>query len=286
MIMKIKFLLLSVAAIFALASCDRVNAPYEQNPDDTNNTVEVPRKVLLTEFTGMYCTFCPLAADLAKQLKEELYKDKLIILSVHASDLAEPRPPHNLDFRTSEGTEIFTYFSGQTLPAGLIDRTGTTLQTKLLTAPDWDARIKDQLKKSAPLTIKLDAAYDEAEREITADVELEYFNGTSTRDQLSVFIIEDGIIAYQKDNRLDPPDIEDYEHNHMLRASFNGAWGEQVSAAAAPKKGDKVSKQLKFKIPEGKNWNVNKLKVIAFVHDFGGTYEIMQAEEAEVAAGE
>jgi hypothetical protein len=82
--------------------------------------------------------------------------------------------------------------------------------------------------------------------------------------------------------------VEDYVHNHVLRAAINSTFGDQLSSKAI-KTGEKFNKKYTFNIPADNStpgltyyWRPEKLRVVAIVHDNGGTYNVLQAAEAEL----
>ena len=63
---------------------------------DTEN-----KKVILEEFTGIYCTYCPDGHAIANAIKAENPED-VFIINIHTGGYAVPNPAINdPDFRTS-----------------------------------------------------------------------------------------------------------------------------------------------------------------------------------------
>ncbi|MFA5783227.1 MAG: hypothetical protein WC868_13255, partial [Bacteroidales bacterium] len=105
----IYFLCVVLNSIF-LFSCDKINPPYIENTTN-NNTGDTVKKVLLEEFTGHQCPNCPQGAIIAQQLKA-IYGEKLILISIHAGDFAEPGTGEfAYDFRSSTGNDINSFFT-------------------------------------------------------------------------------------------------------------------------------------------------------------------------------
>lgn len=82
--MKSLYIFLLAAAVL-LAGCDPVAS------DD--RFIEVPaatvqRNVLIEDFTGQRCIFCPDASDAIAQLQARYSDDKLIAVAIHAGPLA------------------------------------------------------------------------------------------------------------------------------------------------------------------------------------------------------
>ena len=99
--------------LFNITSCDVVEGPYlidgNTNPVDTNSFV---KKVLIEDFTGHQCQFCPAAAEELSAL-QGFYGDKVIGIAIHPqfpTGFTAPFPlsanSYTYDFRTKFGDEI------------------------------------------------------------------------------------------------------------------------------------------------------------------------------------
>ncbi len=276
--------LLLMLFMISLFSCDEIEPPYtEKVPVDTTDKGDTVRKILLEDYTGFKCVHCPTAQDLAKGL-DTVYRGRLVLMAVHAGFFADTDKVHTYNFKTSEGNELDVFFgnSKQGNPNGLINRVGYPNST-VLKSGKWESTIQGLLNTKARLSIKLKANYDKNLNSISVEADLKYNTPSTPNDYLCVYILEDSIVQYQADIRYTPPDRWDYVHNHVLRGSVTGTWGEQLSASAITA-GQTFKKTYNYTIPSGKTWRTNKLKIIAFVHDFQNTYEIWQVEEADVTS--
>ena len=116
------------------------------------------------------------------------------------------------------------------------------------------------------------------ENKITVTTEfLDDLNGSFN---LNIFIIEDSIVAPQKNDEANigpTPDWLDYEHNHLLRASLTSTWG--LNLVADPTNGTKLTKEYSFGLED--DWNLEKLSFLVFITDVN-TFEILQAAEASL----
>lgn len=280
-----KFVFIAVLAIigWTLISCDEINPPYTKTiVVDTNKVnLDTVRKILLEDYTGFKCVHCPTAQDLAKKL-DSVYKGRLVIMSVHAGFFADTDKVHTYNFKTPEGTELDKFFgnSDQGNPNGLINRVGYPNST-VLKSGKWESTIQSMLSSKPKMSIKLTASLNQSTRVLTANADVKYQDAGTSNDNLVLYILEDSIVKYQADVRYTPPDRWDYVHNHVLRGSFTGTWGEQLSKTAIAS-GTSFSKKYDYTIPTTKDWRLNKLKVIAFVQDFSKTYEVWQVAEADV----
>ena len=88
---------LLLVGVTLLASCDPV--------DSDKRFVEVPaatiqRNVLIEDFTGQRCIYCPGATDAITELQTTYGADKLIAVAIHAGPLAVKPTPISLGLRT------------------------------------------------------------------------------------------------------------------------------------------------------------------------------------------
>lgn len=289
--MKRIYLLLIAALIFSagIYGCDIVDSDYR----DGDITIDPPKegdtiqRILLEDFTGHRCINCPKAQIEARRIHDK-YEGRVILLAVHAGETyASPTTEHPYDFRTSVGTELDNYFqvSPNGLPQGMVNRVPKESRRSLY-SPEWEQQAVEVLNRKPPLAIKLETSYNSTDKEITANVEIEYYEDGKISNHLALYIAEDSIISYQHSS---PKDIDDYEHNHVLRAAFgNRSWGYPIDSEEI-KKGDKFTFTYKYKINAENStpgemyyWRPEKLRIIAFVHDHQDTYEILQVTEKKL----
>ncbi len=251
--------------LLLFAACDIIEAPYMTDREvDNGDTTEVVRKVLLEEFTGHQCPNCPEGTKIAEELKA-YYGDQLIIMSIHAGWFARPLgDTFSKDFRTEEGEELNDFFGCINYPIGMVNRTDYENQ-RLLTPSAWGSAVASITELPPAFAMDLDLDYSPVNAILEISVDVTSLINCINEYHLSVFIIEDGIISPQRTNNPDYPTgiIEDYEHNHMLRKSVNGAWGD-VLIDDHFAFGDTFSKQYQLTLdPE---WVPENCSVIAFVY--------------------
>ena len=281
LVVSTKYLIMLMALISCgINSCDVIEEPYTKTGGGGSLVLDTNRpNILLEEFTGHTCINCPTGSKIAKTIQQQ-YPGRVFIVAIHAGSLAAPDLTDDrylYDFRTNEGTEMYNSYSSPGLPSGLINRTSFQ-GNKVLSFPYWNDAVLDFLTKntSRQLDIEVSAQYNLSSNEIAASVKLNYLVSQSTQNKLSVWLLEDNFIGYQK-SLDDPFHIPDYQHNDVLRYSFNGAWGEIVNSSAIPA-GFDFSQNYSLIIPSGKDWNVNNLRIIAFVYDDeNGVKQVMDA---------
>ncbi len=267
---------------FVFNSCDKVDPPYVELRDYCNGN----RNVLIEDYTGHGCNNCPEAAVLANQLKDEFCK-RIVIIAVHAGYFAEPYfendPLFSADFRTEAGNEWDSFFGNSAMgnPNGLISRVkGPT--GYVFYKDSWRKVADTLLQKNAEAFISIENEFNSDSRTLSTTVETVFEESINRNYKVIVCITQDGIIAPQKNKNEEigetPIDV-DYVHNHVLRGSINGSWGENLSNSGAVVKDETYTKTYSKVFPE--EWIPADCHVVAFVYD-EETKEVLQVEELAV----
>lgn len=236
------------------------------------------RKVLLVDFTGQQCTYCPRGARKATEL-EGIYGDQLVGMAIHAGSFAVPAASgtmYTYDFRTPEGTQIASDFGVSSYPNGAINFkkfNGNVLQQY----PSWGGSVANLLALSPEATIKITPQYNSASRESSLDIETTFLKQFSGNYNLAVYLIEDSIVNWQKDYDANPKDNPNYVHRHTFRGSYNGVYGDLV--ATGPSAGSTFNKQYVLTINNA--FEDHHCAVVAVIWDMANK-EILQAEEVHL----
>ncbi len=262
-----KFILLFTLGLIAV-SCDIVDEPYLQNEKTIG---DFEKKVILLDFTAINCVYCPAANKVSHDLAFSYGVENVILLGAHASPLAEPKKPEDVDMRSETSTELFSKFATPTtgLPIGMINQKLKD-GVRLLNFGLWDKQIIDESFLEPDLAMEMELTYNEVEGTVRISVDCDYINEGSADDNLCIYVTEDSIVSPQKNNN---EVIPDYVHNHVLRGSVTGTFGEQLKSGGASA-GESITKEYTYKIPDG--FRPNKLRFIAFVQDVN-SYYIKQA---------
>ncbi len=264
-------LVIAAALAFLLTACNVVEGP-KVDPSGFSGSAN---KVLLEDFTGHTCGYCPRAHDKAAEL-HDTYGENLIVVAVHAGDFAKIVPGYTRDFNTEMGTAIYDAYAPPSLPIGLINRRkfGTSELTEDI---DWGTHVSTVLSEAAKLRIEMMSTFDENTRQLEIEANLEYFTTGTADHKLVVLITEDSIISKQKDYRLPAPQYnENYVHNHVLRSAVTpGNFGIPVKGDAIFL-GEKISKTFTFDLPN--DHVAENCHIVAYVLD-AATQEILQAEQ-------
>ncbi|HPG73977.1 MAG TPA: Omp28-related outer membrane protein [Bacteroidales bacterium] len=272
-----------VLSIF-FAGCDIVESPYLE----TDTPVWNGRKILILDFTGHMCGNCPSAHRTLSQLQES-YPEAIVPIAVHCGYFgvvatSNPNQPYHYNFNTAVGLELggngftnYGYYNIRSQPIGVVNQ----LIPEALSAHDaWAGNMAAYYSLFPEVQVQITSVFDESDSSInlTIDVTAQI---VSTRNlHLTAYITESHIIEWQMDYTQSPSNVQNYEHNHVLRGSFNGAWGDAINTAnAAITRNQKFTKNYSLKT--GTDWVPENLSVVAFVYD-SDTKEVLQAEEIYV----
>ena len=272
---RVLYLIIAVAGVLVI-SCDKVEAPYAVEKEITVDTNK--RKVLVEDYTGMKCVNCPGATAGAEALVE-LYKGQVVLMTVHAGYFSEPDASghYTTDYRVQQGVDWFDDFSLISNPMGMINRTPYNGK-QAIGAGSWAEVVSNVVQENEVATIRIETEYTPSKlNHITATIETKFTEKLPGAYSLTVCILEDSIIGWQKNN--DPlvgpvPDIENYVFNDMLRAVLNGTYGEQLTASVDTL--DVYSKTYLYTLNDA--WIAEHLSLVAFVFD-ETTKEIIQVEK-------
>ena len=264
------FILHSSFLIFLLTACSYIGEderyievePIGQDSVTTDTIAKVEmRRVLLEDFTGQRCVNCPNASDVIASLQESFGADTVIAVAIHAGPLAFYTNSKFLGLRTQTGDEYYDYWQLQYQPVGLVNRSAPAEYH------DWTAKVRQELQKTSPVTISLSGQMAADSTSVTVDTAVKGVEGTTT-GYLQLWLTEDDITAFQF--MPDGTRKDDYLHHHVFRATINGTWGQEIMV----EEGQTVN--TSHTMPIDKEWNPERLSVVAFIYNDGGVLQVKQ----------
>ncbi len=230
------------------------------------------RNVVIEEFTGIHCVYCPDGHKLANEYAEANPGDVLLI-NIHTGGYANPNAGEP-DFRTAWGDAIAGQSDLAGYPAGTVNRhlfagmqqaNGTAMSRG-----DWDDAGDIVLAETSYVNADATAEIDIATGTMTIVVEV-YFtdNSASASNFVNVAILQNNVEGPQTGGANFYPEMMlpngNYMHHHMLRDLVTGQWGEEITTVAS---GDFWTATYTYAIPTDINGvpvNMGNLEVGVFV---------------------
>ena len=269
---KILAILSAICLTIAFNACDKISPPYKI-------PVVVPageRNVLVEDFTGHKCGFCPRATRFAYDLKQT-YGDRMIVVSVHAGFFASTNiPPYTYDFKCTESTTLDTDF-GISLagnPNGMVNRKKLN-GSFIVPYTAWGSEVANILNSTEPLPVRIvvTADFDTTTRQLDTQVQLDFASDLSGTYKLSVYLVEDSIVKWQKDYDASPSDVENYIHREVLRGSMNGTYGDVIANTT---EGETAIRNYSTTL--NTEWDAAHMSLVVFLYN-DATKEIIQVEQ-------
>ena len=244
-----------ILSIFTL-SCFMVNAQTFVSTTPEN------KKVILEEFTGISCGFCPDGHLIASQIHDN-NPGNVAIIAIHAGSFATPQGP-GTDFNTTFGTTIDSYWGISGYPSGTVNR------QSVLGRSAWAGAASQILTEPSPVNLGIQANVDSTNT-LIVDVEV-YYTGsqTVTTNKLNIAVVQNNVEGPQSGSSGNPSAVlpnGNYNHQHMLRYLMTGNWGEQITNISP---GMLYSNQYVWTMPadiSGVALDPTNIGVIAFVSE-------------------
>lgn len=229
------------------------------------STTPSNKNVLVEEFTGVNCQYCPDGHKIVNQLITN-NPGRVFGINIHAGVFAANT------FTTTAGEQLRANWNVTSYPAGMVNRTkfGSS-STPVLNRGAFASSANTILNQPSCANIAARCTIDCATRIMTVNVELFYTDSSNTSTNfISVALLQDNVLGPQVSSSLNPSQIVGslYNHQHMFRAFVNGStWGDTVYTTDS---GAFVSRTYTYTIPATIS-NVpivySDLKVIAFVSE-------------------
>jgi hypothetical protein len=286
-----KYILIPVISLILVlgSSCDKIEGPYKDvNPNGGQDTSSSLRKILVEDYTGHTCGNCPKAAETAASL-EGLYPSQVLVMSVHAGWFSIPTPPNPLpsgapagsysyDFRNPAAKAIDDFFGVSNIgnPNGMVNR--KEQGSLIMGQSAWSSAVQTFVGQKAAVRIALSTDYSSATRTGSVSVESKFTEAVVDEYKLIVYLLEDSIVNWQKDDRKSPSHLSNYIHRHVLRSAVNGNWGEVV-AIPSTQTGSSIISNYSYTL--GGDWKDSQVSLLAIVYR-EDTKEILQAETIKI----
>ena len=277
-------------------SVEKVNGADDEYPEDNTRSAEIrtwnapdsptmvstqtlKKNVILEEFTGVNCSYCPDGHRLANEVTNT-HPGRVSVINIHQGFFANVKP----NYKTEWGDAIANQTGigiDQGYPSGTINRHVFSGSYTILGRGNFAPRTKTILAQDSYVNVGLKATINEDTRELMVDVELYYTGNGASVNRLNIALVQDSILGPQIGAEYYPEMIigDLYQHNHMLRDLLTKQWGDSIRQTTA---GTFVAGRYFYAVPEKVGdvpVNLKKREVIAFVAE--GTQEIISGTSSK-----
>lgn len=294
--MKKSILATIALSLLFLTACDEELNPYPEeevfNECDPsfNDTIyrgssTHQRKIILEDFTGQQCTNCPMANDVAKTITDE-HPEDVILVALHSSGpFSEPDPENGfpLDLNTETGQKLVQQYPFSAFPAGLINRSLINAQ-HIFAYQQWENTISsllnDPIYSAQKFNMDLTVIYNTDCNIVRVFPKISVLQNLQGSFYMVGYILENDIVGKQLDSRVPSGYVEDYVHNHVLRAGFPFD-GDGQLIFTDPIEGDNFTATdatESIAIELNSEWIYENLELIFFIRNLE-TGEIIAAEK-------
>ncbi len=198
------------------------------------STVPANRNVVLQEFTGIHCTWCPAGHSIATSM-HDANPTRVVLVNVHAGGFATPGAGEP-DFQSTVGTALDAASDLDGYPAGDVNRRAFNDAEPLFIAAGrgvWASRGTTIMGLASPVNVAARCTINLDTRQLRMSVEAYYTaNGTGTQDRFNAFILQNNVEGPQTGSFRNPAQVlpnGNYKHNHALRAALTPNWGDIIS---------------------------------------------------------
>lgn len=231
------------------------------------STEAANKNVVLEEFTGINCGFCPDGHRIVKEYEEE-NPGRVFGINIHTGSYAAM-------YQTQWGTAIMNQTGLQGFPAGTVNRHVFSGNATILDRGSFESRGNQILAQASFVNVAAQASIDATTRVMTVNVEAYYTADAETAsNKLNVVLLQDSIIGPQSGASANPSQVTSdgqYIHMNMLRDMLTGQWGDDINApegSTVIPAGTLIQKTYTYNIPGSISNELVKLghlKLVVFV---------------------
>lgn len=245
---------------------------------ETFVSTEVSNKnVVLEEYTGVNCGYCPDGHKIANQIAAA-HPGRVFVINVHAGNYA------NNTYTTQFGNALANQTGLTGYPSGTVNRHIFSGSKTALDRGQWASCANTIMNQNSPVNIAARGTLDWTTRELNITVQLYYTSASTTTNNLNIAITQNNVIGSQSGSSLNPDQVvgSQYRHMHMLRHLITGQWGETITTSV----GQVIEKTYTYTIPASLGSpnaiqaKLEDLQFIAFVAE--GQQEILTGCEVEI----
>ena len=223
------------------------------------------KKIILEEFTGVNCVYCPQGHTIANNIKNA-NPNNVFLINIHQGSFSTPGAGQP-DFRTTFGNGI----AGQTgltgYPAGTVNRSvfaglGMAIGATAMGRGNWTNASNQTLNQSSYVNLGVQGVINAQTNELTVTVEV-YYTGNSPvgTNKLNIALLQNNTLGPQTGGNMG----NNYNHMHRLVHMITGQWGTDITTTT---NGSFYTQTFNYTIPAAYNGipvEIGELEFVAFV---------------------
>ncbi|MCW9037338.1 T9SS type A sorting domain-containing protein [Altibacter sp.] len=230
------------------------------------STTPENKKVVLEEFTGIHCVFCPQGHAIAQAIQDNNPGD-VFLINIHTGSFANPSAGEP-DFRTPFGSAIAAQSGLIGYPAGTVNRHIFPGQSQsggndtAMSRNQWTSAANATLGLGSYVNVGVEASIDVQTNVLTVHVEA-YYTGNSPQatNLLNVALLQNNTLGPQTGGGMG----DQYVHQHRLVHLITGQWGVSISPTTT---GSFIDQTFTYTIPADYNGVPTELadmEIVAFI---------------------
>ncbi|MGH2666874.1 Omp28-related outer membrane protein [Flavobacterium sp.] len=251
----------ALTLVLLVASCSKDDAPSEGSSTPAVNDDPIPgmfqKNVLIEDYTGTWCGWCPRVAYSIEAVKTATTKS--VAVAIHGGSASEP-----MRYTGSLPIEIQGY------PTGMLDRTVEWVYPE----NTHINQAKNLSRNNAGLGIAMNSTVSGGN--INLDVKIKFAKDL-TNTKLVVYLVEDNLV-YNQTNYTSfyggTSTISNFEHDNVLREALTSINGDALTGTTT---GQTITKNFTLTLPTNVT-NAANLHFVAFViGSNGGAINVREA---------
>lgn len=203
------------------------------------------KKVVLEEFTGIHCVWCPDGHAIAQAIQNN-NPGNVFLINIHSGGFATPGVGEP-DFRVPDGNGIRIFYGVNSYPSGMVNRHIFSGSSPVMGRGSWTGSANQILSQGSYVNVGIEAEINVTTRELTAHVEA-YYTGDSpaSTNKLNVALLQNNTLGPQTGGGMG----DEYVHMHRLVDLITGQWGATVSPTTT---GTFIDETYTYTIPAAYN---------------------------------
>ena len=218
------------------------------------------KKVVLEEYTGIHCVWCPSGHEIAQTLQNN-NPDDVFLVNIHVGGYAVPGSGEP-DFRTPFGTAIANEAGVAFYPSGSVNRHVFSGGATAMDRNAWTGAANTTMGQASYVNVGVEADINVSTNEITIHVEA-YYTGNSpeSTNLLNVALLQNNTLGPQTGGGMG----NQYNHMHRLVYLITGQWGVSIPTTTTE---TFVDETFTYTIPADYNGvpvAIENLEVVTFI---------------------